>query len=257
MLKIKHCLWALILLPNLLWAKSWQAQSSEQQIAVLELFTSEACGLCPAADRWAKTLPEQGITKKNLIVLNFHIDYLNGIKKWIDPFSSSVFSDRQRKLAQLNLYQSVYTPQFVISGELVHNWAKYVKKVIESVNSFSPEAKIDLLVEQSNGQLIIDSQVQIEGRDNRQYSKLYLAVVEDNIVSKVLGGDNAGTTFNHQNVVRKWLGPTTLELSGSSKQSWIITLDEKWDIEQLAIVAIVQNLEDGFVLQGLKLPLER
>jgi len=257
MLTIKQCLWALVLLPSLAWAESWQAQSSEQQLAVLELFTSEGCGLCPAADRWVKKLPEHGINDENLIVLGFHIDYLNDIKGWVDQFSSPVFSDRQRKLAQLNLYQSIYTPEFIVSGEVIHNWEKHVKKVITAVNGFRPEAKIDLLVEQDSEQFIITSQVQVEGEENRQYSKLYLAVIEDNIVNKVTGGDNAGATFNHQNLVRKWLGPIDLNSSGDSELSSTITINKKWDLEQLAVVAIVQNLEDGFVLQGLELPLER
>ena len=257
MLKVvKNIVWFIALLPTLLFAQTWQEESGEQQIAVLELFTSEGCGLCPAADRWVHNLPSQGIDEKNLIVLAFHIDYLNEQKGWIDQFASPVFSDRQRQLAQLNLYQSVYTPEFVISGEVIHNWEKHVKKVVRAVNGFEPEVDISLKVEeQENKQLKIDSIIRVQGNENRQYSALYLAVIEDNITSKVNGGDNRGATFNHQNLVRKWLGPFDLNREGETDLSTIIKLDHEWDSTALSIVAMVQNLDDGFVLQGLKLPL--
>ena len=243
----------LLLLPTLLFAQTWQAESGERQLAVLELFTSEGCGLCPAADRWVHNLPKQGITDEQVVVLGFHIDYLNDIKGWVDRFASPVFSDRQRQQAQINLYQTVYTPEFIVSGEVIHNWKKHVKEVVHAVNGFEPEAKIGLTVQQKNKELIIDSHISVEGKENRQYSKLYLAVTEDDIISKVSGGDNAGATFNHQNLVRQWLGPFTLDKNGETDVSATIKIDDEWDCNKIKIVALVQNLDDGFVLQSVAL----
>lgn len=245
----------ILLLPILANAQTWQAKSGDTQKAVLELFTSEGCGLCPAADRWVHDLPKQGITDEQLIVLGFHIDYLNDQKGWVDRFSNPLFSKRQRQLAHLNLYQSVYTPEFVVSGEVIHNWKKHVKDVVHAVNDFSPEAKIHLVVSDNGDELILDSNIKVEGKENRQYATLYLAITENDLVSKVRGGDNAGITFNHQNLVRKWLGPFSLNSNGETDISTSIMLDNSWDINKLSIVAIVQNLDDGFVLQGVKLPL--
>jgi len=239
----------------MLFAQTWQAQSADTQIAVLELFTAEGCGLCPAADRWVKKLPEQGITDDQLIVLGFHIDYLDDKKGWVDRFASPVFSDRQRQLARLNLYQTVYTPEFVISGEIIHNWQKYVKNVVKAVNEFKPDAHIGVNVIEQANQLFVDTSLKIDGAENRQFSVLYLAVTEDDIISKVGGGDNAGTTFNHQHLVRKWLGPFKLNSDGETTVSTDIKLDEAWHRNNLKLVAVVQNLNDGFVLQGLSLPL--
>jgi len=255
--KLTNCLLLLVLLPTLLFAQTWQAESGETQLAVLELFTAEGCGLCPAADRWVKQLPEQGITDEQLIVLGFHIDYLNDIKGWVDRFSSPVFTARQRQQARLNLYQTVYTPEFVVSGEVIHNWQKHVKEVVHAVNGFEPEANIHLNVTEQNNELIIASEIAIQGNENRQYSKLYLAVSEDDIISKVKGGDNAGATFNHQHLVRTWLGPFDLNDNGETTLSSTIKINDEWDMEKVSIIAVVQNLEDGFVLQGLKLALDK
>jgi len=225
------------------------------QLAVLELFTAEGCGLCPAADRWVHALPEQGVTDEHLIVLGFHVDYLDDRKAWVDRFASPVFSDRQRQLARINLYQTIYTPEFVVSGEVIHNWQQYVKDVVKAVNGFKPEAHVKLSVKQQAKHLAINSEIDVDGDANRRYSKLYLAVVENNIESKVGGGDNAGATFNHQNLVRQWLGPFDLNESGHSVIEITTPIDDDWKLADSSVVAVVQNLEDGFVLQGLKLPL--
>jgi len=257
LIRLKNLLWLIALLPTLLLAQTWQAESGDTQLAVLELFTAEGCGLCPAADRWVHKLPKQGITDEQLIILGFHIDYLNDQKGWVDHFSSPVFTKRQQQQAHLNLYQTVYTPEFVVSGEVIHNWKKHVKDVVHAVNSFDPEASIQLNVTKQNDELVIDSQIVIQGKENRQYSKLYLAVSENDIISKVNGGDNAGATFNHQNLVRTWLGPFNLNENGETILNSKVKIDDEWNMDKVSIVAVVQNLEDGFVLQGLKLALDK
>ncbi|MCX4187804.1 DUF1223 domain-containing protein [Methylophaga sp. OBS4] len=258
MLKIKQYLLLGLLalfLPPIAVAEEWQAQSTDKQLAVMELFTSEGCGLCPAADRWVQRLPQQGITEEQLIVLGFHIDYLNDAKGWIDRFAKPLFSERQRQLARLNLYQTVFTPEIFISGEVVHNWQKHGIDVIEFVNSFAPIAHIKLNVEKQASQLHVSSKISVSGDENRDYSKLYLAITEDNIVSEIHGGDNIGAIFNHQNLVRAWLGPFDLDKDGETELNTQIALDQDWDLNNLKLVAVVQNLYDGYVLQGLSLPL--
>ncbi len=248
-------LWLLFLLPTVLSAQTWQAQSGERQLAVLELFTAEGCGLCPAADRWVHLLPQQGITDEHVIVLGFHIDYLNDKKAWVDRFASEVFSDRQRQLAQINLYKTIYTPEFVVSGEVIHNYQKHVKKVIRAVNGFAPEAHIAMAVNEQNDELLINSQVAVKGKDNQQFSQVYIALIEDDIKNKVSGGDNAGKTFNHQNLVRTWLGPFSLDQDGKAEISTTVSMIDEWNRNKMSVVALVQNLDDGFVLQGLSIPL--
>jgi hypothetical protein len=256
MIHIKHVFWLLLLISNLACSQQWQAQSSDKQLAVLELFTSEGCGLCPAADRWVQALVSSGEMDNKLIVLGFHIDYLNDKKGWVDKFAQPEFSDRQRQLARLDLYQSVYTPEFIISGEVVHNWQRHAKRVMQAVNEFQPEASLSLRAEQKGRQISIKTHVNVQGEENRLYSKLYIAITENNIISEVKGGDNAGAHFNHQHLVRKWLGPFDLDKKGKTDVDTEVLLDEKWNIDQVSLVAIVQNLNDGFVLQGLELPLK-
>lgn len=256
---LKRTLSAIFLLSGLVseiaLADNWQARSGEKQVAVMELFVSEGCGLCPAAERWSRLLPEQGLDQDKLIVLGFHVDYLNDKKGWIDRFAKRRFTERQQQMARINLYQTVFTPGVFIGGEILHNWQEHGREAIEFINGYDAEADITLNVRQQADTLQIQTQVQVHDEPNRQQSKLYLALVEDDIVSEIHGGDNIGATFNHQDLVRRWLGPFELDASGSTEINTELELEADWKQPDLTLVAVVQNLYDGYVLQGLSMPL--
>lgn len=245
----------LLLLPQLSLAQSWQAKTGEKQLPVVELFTSEGCGSCPPADRWAKNLPNNGLGDDKVVVLGFHIDYLNDRKGWIDKFAKPEFSDRQRQLVLLNLYKTVFTPQIIISGETVHAWEKHANKLIKAIGELDAEAEIELSVKKANGQFVIDAKTQVLGKANQENSKLYIAITEDDIKNFAYGGDNRGTQFNHQHLVREWLGPFDLNQTGDTVTTTEISIDPEWQQQRLTVVAVVQNLDDGFVLQALPLAL--
>jgi hypothetical protein len=245
----------LLFLPQLCSAESWQAKSSTKQMPIVELFTSEGCGACPPADRWAKQLPNHGLDDNHVVVLGFHIDYLNDRKGWVDKFAKSEFSDRQRQLVLLNLYKTVFTPQIIISGETVHAWEKHANTLIKAIGDLDAKADIELSVHKANDQFVIDTKTKVSGEANRANSKLYIAITEDGIKNFAYGGDNRGTEFNHQNLVREWLGPFDLNLAGDTVTTTKIMINPEWQQQKLSVVAVVQNLDDGFVLQALPLAL--
>lgn len=89
-------------------------------LKVVEMFTSQGCYSCPAADKLLGELAEQD---NDILNLEFHVDYWNQLKyrgegNWEDPFSSAEFTKRQRQYSSLNLKgeNGVYTPQAVING---------------------------------------------------------------------------------------------------------------------------------------------
>ena len=239
-------------------ARSWQAQSGDKQVAVLELFTAEGCGLCPAADAWVKNLPKQhDLNPDDVIVLGFHIDYLNDAKGWVDRYSKPEFTARQKQLVRLNLFDTVFTPEFIVSGEVIHGWRKHVPTVVRKLNEMPPEADINLEVAQVAQVLSINAEVSVRGSDNQQQAKLFIAVTENGIINIAGGGDNRGHTFHHENVVRAWLGPFDLDARGTSQITQEVTLEIEWKAEDLRAIAVVQNMTDSFILQAIALPLTR
>lgn len=237
-------------------ADKFKAESPDYQVAVLEMFTSEGCGKCPAAEQFVHQLPrEHAIDDDQLIVLEFHIDYLNERKGWVDRFARPAFSERQRQLARMNLEDVVYTPELIVSGEVVHNWRQHLVDVVEFINDFDTKADLAIEARLQQDTLDIKAAINVRGEENRKFSKAYLALIEDDVKSVALGGDNAGRHFNHQNLVRAWLGPLDLNEQGSSELIQQIALHDDWEVEKLSLVALVQNMNDGLVLQGLSLPL--
>jgi hypothetical protein len=88
-----------------------------KQIAVVELFTSEGCSSCPAADELLEEMV--GLLRneeKTVIGLAFHVTYWDRLG-WKDSFSDEAYSERQKKYAKIFGMTAVYTPQAVLNGE--------------------------------------------------------------------------------------------------------------------------------------------
>ena len=79
--------------------------------ALLELFTSQGCSSCPAADKLLGELAAD----PSLIALSVPIDYWDYLG-WKDTLASPGDSARQRAYAHVRGDRQVYTPQMVING---------------------------------------------------------------------------------------------------------------------------------------------
>lgn len=96
------------------------ASADADDLKVIELFTSQGCYSCPAAD---KLIAELAAKDDSVLNLEYHVDYWNKLVYgsegvWVDPFSSAEYTERQRQYAGKNLRgnNGVYTPQAVING---------------------------------------------------------------------------------------------------------------------------------------------
>ena len=70
-------------------------QSSANQVALIELYTSEGCSSCPPADAWLTSLKTDADLWKRLVPVDFHVYYWSYLG-WDDGFAKSAFSHRQR-----------------------------------------------------------------------------------------------------------------------------------------------------------------
>lgn len=231
-------------------------KSPESRVAVLELYTSEGCSSCPPADHFLSELKKAGISSKQLIPMAFHVTYWDYIG-WSDRFAKKQFDQRQRDAAYKKRSKSVYTPQFRLSGDDYRSYASFskdVNRLVEQAATIDLELSLRVLSDQSGKENLSVSLKSNNYQSDVKDLGYYFAVVENNLLSDVEAGENDGEQLHHDYVVRELLGPYSQ--SGSDQQYKIektINLHSEWQKNNLSIVAFVENLRTGEILQAVRM----
>ena len=87
------------------------AGATANGVSVVELFTSQGCSSCPAADKVAGQLT----SREGVIILSLPVDYWDYLG-WKDTLAQHSFTERQRTYARTRGDGQVYTPQVVVNG---------------------------------------------------------------------------------------------------------------------------------------------
>ena len=97
------------------WAKHVDTgqKTTPPRPVLLELFTSQGCSDCPAADRMVTELAG----RDDVIALSLPITYWD-ILGWKDTFATEANTRRQKSYAQLMNRSGIYTPQMIIDGRI-------------------------------------------------------------------------------------------------------------------------------------------
>ena len=96
-------------------------QSGPEQVPLLELYTSEGCSSCPAADEWIAQFQNHPDLWKKFIPVAFHVTYWDRLG-WKDRFGSREFDQRQKAYVESWKAWNVATPTFVLNGKNWENW---------------------------------------------------------------------------------------------------------------------------------------
>lgn len=171
--------------------------------AVVELFTSEGCSSCPPADRLLSVIAREARAKQRPVyALSFHVDYWNYIG-WTDPYSSEMFSNRQREYAQAFRSARIYTPQMIVNGttEFVGSNARTAKSSIKSALSNSSNLRIQAAAKADESRLV---RINYSVSNFPQGARVNIALVERGLAQNVSRGENSGKKLLHDNVVRAW-----------------------------------------------------
>lgn len=185
---------ALILLFNL-------SVHAQQPFAIVELFTSEGCSSCPAADNLLgeiKTNAEK--SGQNIITLAYHVDYWNKLG-WKDPYSKYQYTIRQENYSRVLADKELFTPQAVINGKLSCTGSRKEELLGKITTELKTSSGIFLEIKKDslrNDTLFLSYKLQ---KENPDYV-LRLALTEDGLSGKVSTGENSGKTLFHESVVR-------------------------------------------------------
>ena len=213
---------------------SSEKTESYPSVTVLELFTSQGCSSCPAADELLTKIQENS----NVVALSYHVDYWNYIG-WKDPFSKVEFSNKQRAYAQKFNSSSIYTPQVVINGQehFVGSKASLMTTKLKEYSEISAENMIDISkINATEGEIMFN--YSISGTTRNKVLKTVLVIKER--ITKIPRGENRNRTLKNSNIVV--LEDVNSLNSESGTQT--IFIPESVNLnDELKIVLIVQNAD--------------
>lgn len=231
------------------------ATSGPRTTALVELYTSEGCDSCPAADHWLSSLFSQGFRPDQVVPLALHVDYWDYIG-WKDPFAKGEFSVRQHKLAQMKRPVMVYTPQVLLQGRDFPRWSggEFAGEV-KRINSRPARARIALAIRAVAPDAIhAELSATLIDSAEQKNAAVYLAAYENKLASDVAAGENRGRRLKHDFVVREWIGPIGFDEGAKLAEKRVLPLLPGANSRQLGVAAFVQNRATSDVLQALMLP---
>lgn len=217
-------------------------RSGSSTAALVELYTSEGCSSCPPADRWLSRIGALPASK--VVPIAFHVTYWDYIG-WRDAFASERHTARQRERASAAGARYVYTPQVVVGGRDFREWHRQgaFELAVEKINATPARAQIELRVRPEGGKLHVDAGASLQPGVAARNLALVVAATQSALSSRVTAGENKGEHLRHDFVVRDFVESRT-----SMKAS--ATLAHR----DAAVVAFVQDLETGAILQAVSAP---
>jgi len=178
------------------------AIAADDQLTVIELFTSQSCYSCPPAEVYLGELAEE----KHILALEYHVDYWDRLNygrhgRWKDVFSTPEMTERQRSYnAEIRNTRSVYTPQMVIDGrtETVGSRRREVQKLISNVRKDDqPRVAVEVVTTANGGVTVSVGDVPDSQAD------VWLVTFIREVTTKVVRGENHGKTLTNHNIVRE------------------------------------------------------
>ena len=174
------------------------ADAAASPKVVLELFTSQGCSSCPAADA---LLGHIAAMREDVIALSFHVDYWNYIG-WKDLFATPATTARQRAYALALGVPYVYTPQLVIDGARHvsgSNRDDVVAAIEASRNASRARVPVALASRADGGLTVEIASAAFDGA-----AAIWLVNVDRRHTTTVDAGENRGRTLVNHHVVRAY-----------------------------------------------------
>jgi hypothetical protein len=163
---------------------------------VIELFTSQGCSSCPAADRVLGELAHEN----KIIALSLPVDYWDYLG-WRDTLAQPAHAKRQDGYKETFGERSVYTPQAVINGaaETVGSDRGAIEAAVKTIAARTEKTAVPVNVTNNGSNLDVDI-----GAGNGEPASVWLLTVLKTAPVAIGRGENHGKTVTYTNVVRSW-----------------------------------------------------
>jgi hypothetical protein len=236
-------------------------RDAPQRAVLVELYTSQGCDMCPAAEELLGALAER---ERRIVPIAFHVDYFN--TPWKDVFSDPLYSRRQMTYNELYTgpknpeYGLYYTPMLMVdgvestSGRDRASSQAAIRRALSRKAAVALEVQLDVKGDGRSGTAAIS----VSSRSSRvEKTPLLVGAVlrEDGVITDVLSGENAG-----KSLVARFPARLTrydfIELDGKSPATkrFSFELEPAWKGRNIRLAVFVQDKRTGVVHQAADLP---
>ena len=166
---------------------------------MVELFTSQGCSSCPAADRLLGELARD----PSLVALSLNVDYWDYLG-WKDTLALKGHSNRERAYANARGDRDVYTPQVVVNGvtAVLGSDKAAIEKAIVKTRRDAAALALSVTVKIEGDRLTASVP---EAKGERKSGEVWLCPVTAKAAVEIARGENRGKTITYHNVVRSWV----------------------------------------------------
>jgi hypothetical protein len=214
---------------------------------LVELFTSQGCSDCPAADRIVVELAK----RKDVIALSLPITYWDMLG-WKDTFATESNTKRQKAYAKVMSRSGIYTPQIIIDGvvDVVGNQRDRVLTAIAArASQFADRGSENLHLGLASGRVEIS--IAASPAKSKPLATIWVMRTLSQAAVNVQQGENKYRNLVYANVVRElqrageWTGD-------AMKIDVPMRLGEA---KQDGVAVILQGNDYGEVLAAAVMPL--
>ncbi len=226
---------------------------------LVELYTSQGCDSCPAANEFLGELAKRGFGPDQVVPVAFHVDYFN--QPWADPFSSKDYSKRELAYNAVKKRNDLYfTPMMMVDGRFPMLGSNRTEAAasIRKAMAERPGVSLRLALTGTGPDRSLAVEVgplasSIAGRD----LMVGVAVTEGPVSTRVTSGENAGKTLVEHFAVRSFaFQKAKFDASGSRGFAFPLRLGADPVARNCRVAAFVQDWDGGIVYQADSLPWE-
>jgi hypothetical protein len=172
------------------------ANRNDDRPVLVELFTSQGCGLCPEANQYLGELDQN----ENVFVLAYGVSYWD-MYGWRDTYARPEYVQRQRTYLPHMGVSRLYTPHFVIDGATQAPGGQQ-DKVLEAVENRLEEMPASPFISIEYGPFG-SFIVNVDGEEPEEDLEVWLVAYSPGWASvSIDGGENEGIDMLHYNMVK-------------------------------------------------------
>jgi len=204
-------------------------------VAVVELFTSQGCSSCPAADKILGDLA----TDPSIVALSLPIDYWDYLG-WKDTLADPRFTARQKAYSHMRGDRDVYTPQVIVNGQvhLIGSDRAAIDSAMRDTKKSGDAMSVPVSMTVS-GSLLNVSVAAPRANHSVRNGEVWVCAVSKAVPIAIGRGENRGREVIYHNVVRNWL--KVGDWSGAAG-NWSVPME---NIARGGVDAVVVYLQSG------------